>query len=84
MSADEMNCQDLVELVTAYFEGTLPHAERQRFEDHLAACPGCRTYVGQMRRTVWALGALPEESIPPDARDALLQAFRGWRATGRS
>ncbi|HLZ38790.1 MAG TPA: zf-HC2 domain-containing protein, partial [Mycobacteriales bacterium] len=45
----EIDCQDLVELVTEYLEGTLPPELRRRFEDHLALCEGCDTYVEQMR-----------------------------------
>ena len=53
----EMPCQELVELVTAYLEGYLAPAERTRFEEHLATCSGCRTYLQQMRMTLRALGA---------------------------
>ena len=47
-----MNCQQLVELVTEYFEESLPPRVRARFEEHLAVCPGCTTYVEQMRQAV--------------------------------
>ena len=36
-------------------------------------------YLEQMRQTIAALGKLREESIAPDAREALLETFRGWR-----
>jgi anti-sigma factor RsiW len=74
-----ITCQELVELVTDYFEGALPAGERARFERHLDGCPHCTTYVEQMRITVRTLGRLPEESIPPHAREALLEAFRDWK-----
>ena len=32
-------CQQAVELVTDYLEGTLSRRDRRRFESHLAACP---------------------------------------------
>jgi hypothetical protein len=35
-------------------------------------------YVEQMRTTVQVLGELPEESLSPDVRDRLIDAFRGW------
>jgi anti-sigma factor RsiW len=75
-----MTCRELVELVTDYLEGRLPDEDRVRFEEHVAACPGCVEYVEQMRATVRALGRLPEESVPDALRDELLAAFRGWRA----
>jgi anti-sigma factor RsiW len=75
-----MTCRKLVEVITDYIEGTLPGHERRRFERHLGGCPYCVNYLAQMRQTIQALGELPEESIPPQAREELLEAFRRWRA----
>jgi anti-sigma factor RsiW len=74
-----MSCRELVELVTDYLEDALPPAERTRFEEHLAICPGCVTYLEQIRTTVQTVGTLREESIPPSTRDELLRAFRDWK-----
>jgi anti-sigma factor RsiW len=74
----EITCRELVELVTDYLEDTLPAGRRTLFEEHLAMCDSCATYLDQMRKTQRALGAIPEESISVEARDALLHAFRGW------
>jgi anti-sigma factor RsiW len=74
-----LTCQELVELVTEYFEGTLPARERIRFERHLSTCPYCTTYLDQMQITIRTLGRLPEETISADAREALLGAFREWK-----
>lgn len=73
---DELTCQELVELVTDYFERTLPDRNRARFDAHLMTCPGCREYVEQMRITLELTGRLSPDSISPRARDELLQAFR--------
>jgi anti-sigma factor (TIGR02949 family) len=78
-ATDEMTCQELVEAVTDYLEGTMPDEDRRRLEAHLAGCPYCVTYLDQMRMTIAALGELTEESIPPEAREEVLHAFRGWR-----
>ena len=75
----EMTCQELVELVTEYFEGTLSSRDRSRFERHIAGCEYCTAYVEQMRITVRTLGRLPEESLEPELRDALLEHFRDWK-----
>jgi anti-sigma factor RsiW len=80
----QMTCQELVELVTEYLEGTLPHADRARFDDHLQECRYCVTYVEQMRITIDALGALDETQLSPAARDALLSAFRDWKRSGEA
>ena len=74
-----MTCRQLVELVTDYLEDRLNERERRRFDEHLDVCADCREYVEQMRQTVAGLGRLPEESLSPTTRDALLEAFRGWR-----
>jgi anti-sigma factor RsiW len=74
----EMPCRELVELVTDYLEDRLPPADRVRFEAHLATCEACRLYLEQFRQTVRTLGRLPEETLSPEARNALLAAFRGW------
>jgi anti-sigma factor RsiW len=74
----EMPCRELVELVTDYLEDRLAPLDRARFEAHLAECGACRRYLEQFRQTIRVLGRLPEESLSPEARDALLAAFRGW------
>ncbi len=74
-----LTCQELVELVTDYLEQTLAPAERARFEEHLAGCPGCQAYLGQMRQTLTLLGTLSEDAIEPAARDQLLRTFRHWK-----
>jgi anti-sigma factor RsiW len=73
-----MTCEDLVELVTAYLEGGLDHADRAAFEEHVALCRGCATYVDQLRTTIGLLGELPADAISGRARDRLLEAFASW------
>lgn len=74
----EMPCRELVELVTEYLEGGLSARDRARFEAHIADCEYCETYLEQLRETIRVLGRLPEESLSPEARSALLDAFRSW------
>jgi len=76
-----LSCKELVELVTEYLEGTLSPTDRARFEEHLAVCPGCVTYVEQMRQTIALLGRLDEESVSAEAEHELLRAFRDWKAS---
>ena len=71
----EMPCRELVELITDYLEDRLSPTDRARFEAHLAECVACRTYLEQFRQTTRVLGHLPEESLSPRARNALLDAF---------
>jgi len=69
-----------VELVTDYLEGALPAGEQARFEEHIARCSGCKTYLEQIRQTMETLRRLPEDGLTPEAERALLEAFRGWRS----
>jgi anti-sigma factor RsiW len=74
-----MTCKELVELVTAYFEGALPATDRARFERHLSGCDGCTAYLAQMRQTIALVGDLRESDVPPTAEARLLQVFRDWK-----
>jgi predicted anti-sigma-YlaC factor YlaD len=79
-TANEISCAELVEIITDYLEATMQEAERRRFEAHLDECLYCVNYLEQMCQTIAALGELSEESIAPDAREGLLETFRGWRS----
>jgi anti-sigma factor RsiW len=74
-----LSCDEFVELVTAYLEGSLDAETERQFVEHIAVCDGCDRYLEQIRRTVSTLGTLRSESLSPEARDGLLGAFRGWR-----
>jgi anti-sigma factor RsiW len=76
-----MDCNEFVELVTAYLEGQLDRDTQRRFVDHLAECDGCDRYLDQIRRTIRSLGHLPADGIDDQARDRLLAAFRDWHRT---
>ncbi len=73
-----LTCHELVELVTDYLEGVLSPFDQRRFEAHLATCPDCPEYVRQIKLTIDLSGRVAEESIPSQAREELLQAFREW------
>lgn len=69
-------CQDVVELVTDYLEGALDAGATARFEAHLAGCPGCATYLDQIRETVARLGEVHVADLSEEAQAAVLAAFR--------
>lgn len=78
--SSELTCQEIVELVSEYLEGTMPPEEHVRFERHLSYCPGCVTYVEQIRKTIRATGLVPgEEALPAELRQGLLAQFKDWR-----
>lgn len=76
---EAMACQELVEVITDYIEGTLPPDDVRRLEAHLAVCDVCREYVEQMRRTMRMVGRLAAGEVDPAIRTRLVGAFRAWR-----
>ncbi len=79
-----LSCNELVELVTEYLEGSLPETDQVRFEEHLQLCEPCRIYLQHMRQTIRTLGRLPEEAISEHAKQVLLHAFRNWKKNKRA
>ena len=79
MSSEEMSCAELVEVITDYLEGALPEQGQVRLEGHLQACPGCRAYLEQIRKTIELFGSLPSEELSGNELDPLLQIFRRWK-----
>ncbi|MGK2879305.1 MAG: anti-sigma factor family protein [Mycobacterium sp.] len=75
----EMDCNELVELVTDYLEGTLTPEIRSRFDMHLLECDGCENYLEQFRGTVSAVGRIRDSELDPAFRTKLLGAFRDFR-----
>jgi anti-sigma factor RsiW len=80
MAVRELTCKELVEVVTDYLDGRMPAAQRLLFEEHVAFCSWCETYLDQMRETIRLTGMLREEDLSPETRDALLETFRNWKA----
>jgi anti-sigma factor RsiW len=74
-----MTCQELVELVTDYLEGAMSREDAARFEAHVAACPGCETYLEQVRSTIAVTNA-SSDAVEPEVVSPLLDAFRDWHA----
>ena len=77
-----MICQELVEVITDYLEDRMPAERRLLFEEHVAFCSWCRTYLDQMQDTIRATGSLKEDDLSLETRDALLDAFRNWNPEG--
>ena len=76
-----ISCQEVVELVTDYLEGELDDATRAELEAHLALCPGCDTYLEQMKVTIEQLGHVPVETLSEQAQADLMSAFRTFHGS---
>jgi anti-sigma factor RsiW len=75
----ELTCKEVVELVNDYIGGAMSASDRERFDQHLAECDGCTTYVQQMKTTIALTGRLGEDAVPDDVKRDLLEAFRRWK-----
>ena len=76
---DAMDCNELVELVTAYLDGSLDLDTRARFDMHLLDCDGCENYLQQFRETVRTMGKIHDDELDPALRNRLLDAFKDFR-----
>lgn len=76
---EDLACTKVVEMITDYLEGALPEGERRRLERHLESCPGCSEYFEQVKAVSGSLAGITEDSLPADARQALLAVFRDLR-----
>jgi hypothetical protein len=68
-------CREFVELVTEHLEHTLPERLERAIAAHLELCEPCVIYLEQMRSTASALRTLPRPTLPPAARERLLDVF---------
>ena len=75
----DMVCQQAVELVTDYLEGSLSRRDRRRFEAHLRTCPNCTAYVEQIRMTIKLVGTIDTDELTPEAKQELGNLYRRWR-----
>lgn len=73
-----LSCQELVELVTDYLEGTLSPVDLRRFEEHTAGCENCTRYLEQLRQTIRIAGTITTDDLSTEMEDELVNAFRDW------
>jgi predicted anti-sigma-YlaC factor YlaD len=79
LPVDEVTCQQVVELVTEYFEAAL--RTLSQVEEHLVMCDWCVNYVEQLQTTIASLRELKQERSPKPP-DSVLAALRARRAGG--
>lgn len=84
MRRREVVCQEWVELVTAYLDGSLPGRLHRAVDRHLAGCPGCRAYLEQIRSTIALCGRIPVDDVPPEVVEVLQAALGDYYGRGGS
>jgi predicted anti-sigma-YlaC factor YlaD len=79
VNQNQLNCQEVVELVTDYLEQALLPEMRAQFEEHIEECPGCDAYLEQVQQTIMLLRKLTEQQLFPETKQELLEIFRNWK-----
>jgi anti-sigma factor RsiW len=78
-----VTCQEFVDFLMAYLDGELPAAQREAFDGHMDACPGCVTYLDTYRESVrlgkQVLCGTSDEPIPDDVPEDLVEAILAAR-----
>ena len=78
-----VTCRELVELLADYLDGELAPEVRETFDDHLARCPSCVSYLNSYRTTLAVTkaafkdpGMAGLDDVPEDLLRAILAARR--------
>jgi anti-sigma factor RsiW len=79
----ELNCQEIVELVTEYLEGAMDDELRAAFKTHLAGCDGCTHYLEQIEAIIRVAGTIELDALSPEFQAGLLEAFRDFMRPAR-
>jgi anti-sigma factor RsiW len=69
-------CQQAVDLMSDYLEGSLTRRQRRRLEGHLAGCDACQSYLEQLRITIAASGVATVSDVEPETLEALVDLYR--------
>ena len=72
----DMMCNELVEVLTEYLDGTLGAHDRARLEAHLAVCDDCQVYLAEFKTTIALVDRADEPEMSSELRNNLLRAFR--------
>lgn len=75
---EQMDCNELVELVTDSLEEALDTATLLKVLDHLQVCKGCDDYFNEVLVTLKVVASLPAAQMPADLEANLLAIHRAW------
>lgn len=78
-AAADLQCRELIELITDYLEGALPATTRAQFDAHLRTCSVCCAYVSDMVVLIERTGSLRDAWPTAHDRERLLALFHNWR-----
>lgn len=76
-----LTCREVSEKANDYLDGRLSLWPRMQVRIHLVACRYCRAFMGQMRAAIRLIDRYGY-TLPEDAPEALMDAFRRRSASG--
>jgi predicted anti-sigma-YlaC factor YlaD len=80
-----MTCREFIAFLQRYLENELPEDQRRRFDEHLAICESCVSYLSNYRDTIElakACYADPDGPVPEDVPEELVNAILASRRPG--
>ncbi|MGC2168873.1 MAG: zf-HC2 domain-containing protein [Acidimicrobiales bacterium] len=72
-------CQQAVQLMNDYVDGTLSQRQRRRLEAHLAGCDACTAYLEQLRVTIRASAVVNVDDVDPAVLESLVELFERYQ-----
>ncbi len=75
----DLVCEQAVQLITDYLDGTLGRRQRRALERHLRGCPNCSAYLEQLRTTIALSGRVETDELPEETRADLIELYRRYR-----
>jgi RNA polymerase sigma-70 factor (ECF subfamily) len=75
-----LHCGEVLADLTEHLDGRLSRDRAQRIDEHLEECAGCRRFESAVAAVVRALRQLPDEALPPEVEENLLDALRTGEA----
>ena len=69
-------CQEMLIMISDYFDGDLSESECSKLESHLETCENCRTMVGTMEKTISLYQNVSKmECLPDDVKQRLFKCL---------
>jgi anti-sigma factor RsiW len=66
-----MYCQDCVDLLADYLDGTLPAEKKTALDEHLSYCPPCITFVRTYKATSRVCRGVLAKNLPEEMSSRL-------------
>jgi anti-sigma factor RsiW len=70
-----LHCGEVLADLSEHLDGRLSFDRAERIDEHLAGCAGCRRFSGEITTAVRALRQLPDESLPSEVEERLVEAL---------